>query len=175
MLNYGYVLYSRDREDREYQPIKILGFSQNKEDLEKELSILEKIANQQLEDFEKESPNCDKYIEAFNKAWQKFEQKNVIPFYTKGIPQPQFQPRTKEEHAEYKRIKDFNTENGIKNRSFNFSEKWKFLNEWRQINPPHESFAKFIEVSQSSTFIMKSNFRSNYIDYNISKIGEELT
>lgn len=175
MLNYGYVLYSRDREDREYQPIKILGFSPNREDLEKELSILEKIANQQLEDFEKQLPNCDNYIEAFNKAWQKFEQKNVIPKYTKVIPQSQFQPRTKEEHAEHKRIKDFNTENGLKNRSLSNFEKWKFLNEWIQINPPHESFAKFIEVSQHSASIMKSNFRSSYIDYNISKIGEELT
>ena len=166
MFQKGYLLCFIDSYDHEYQPITSIAFSLDKEELEKELEKLTKAASDQLKEFNSQSSNFDKYIYTFNKAWSKFEQKNVIPKYTPGITQTIEQPRTKEEHAEYKRIKDFNTENGRQNRNLYISEKSKFLVSWMKSNPPHESFAKFVEVMNAG--LLKSSFKLDSISYFIS-------
>lgn len=166
----GFILVSIDISDREYQPLTCLAFSLNKEELEASLNVLEQEYTDQLNEYESQSTNCDEYIEAFEKAWKKYEQKNVIPFYTQGIPQSILKPQTREEHAQYKFVKDFNIENGRKNRNLNFAEKCKFISSYMIQNPPDESFKKFIDTGEGTT-ILKST-PNKYISYFISKVGE---
>ena len=173
MIKIGFLLCSQDNSDN-YNPIVIsIGFSQTRSDLEKELEILKKNYSDRLERFNSQSDNCDEYIEKFEKAWNKFEQKNVIPYYTSGITQSIIKPQTKEEHAEYKRIKDFNTRNGENNRALNHDEKCKFLSAWMNLNLPAESFREFIEVSEDGSEILSSNYKDD-ISYFICEIGKEV-
>lgn len=53
----GYLLAFVDTSDYEYQPVTVLAFSSNREELEAELEILEKNYHDRLENFEKESDN----------------------------------------------------------------------------------------------------------------------
>lgn len=173
MIKTGFLLCSQDNSYK-YDPILTsLGFSIDRSEVEKELEILEKNYSDRLERFETQSYNCDKYIEKFEKAWNKHEQKNVIPFYTSGIAQSITKPHTKEEHAEYKRIKDFNILNGEKNRDFNHDEKCKFLSAWMNLNLPAESFREFIEVSEDGSEILSSNYKDD-TSYFICEIGKEV-
>lgn len=173
MIKTGYILCSQDNSDKYNLIITSLGFSTDKSELEKELKILEKNFSDQLERFEAQSDNCDKYIEKFEKAWNKYEQKNVIPFYTSGITQSATKPQTKEEHAEHKRIKDFNISNGDKNRALNHREKCNFLPGWMIANPPDESFKEFIEVSEYGSEILSSNYKDD-TSFFICELGKEV-
>lgn len=169
----GYILVRFDIDPYdENTPIICLAFSLVEEDLIEKLSILNRDYTEQLEEFNSQSSNCDKYINEFEKAWTKYEQKHVIPFYTSGIPQNKMErkERSAKEHAEYKKIKDFNTENGRKNRNFNFCEKSKFIRSWMIDHPPDKSYKKFIEIMEDSARLIKSNWKS--ISYSICKIGE---
>lgn len=173
MIKTGFLLCSQDNSDK-YDPILIsLGFSTDRSELEKELEILEKNFSDRLERFEAQSDNCDKYIEKFEKAWNKYEQKNVIPFYSSGITQVIIKPQTKEEHAEYKRVKDFNISNGDKNRALNHREKCNFLSGWMIANPPNDFFKEFIEVSEDGSEILSSNYKDD-TSYFICEIGKEV-
>ena len=173
MIKTGFLLCCQDNSDK-YNPIVTsIGFSQTRYDLERELEILEKNHTDRLKRFEAQSENCDKYIEKFEKAWNKFEQKNVIPYYTSGITQTIIKPQTKEEHAEYKRVKDFNVLNGKNNRAFNYREKVIFLSKWMSLNSPDESFREFIEVSEDGSEILSSNYRDD-ISYFICELGKEV-
>ena len=173
MIKIGFLLCSLDNSDK-YDPILTsLGFSQDKSELAKELEILEKNFSDRLERFNSQSENCDEYIEKFEKDWNKYEQKSVIPFYTSGIAQSITKPHTKEEHAEYKRIKDFNILNGEKNRDFNHREKCLFLRRWIITNSPNNSFREFIEVSEDGSEILSSNYKDD-TSYFICEIGKEV-
>ncbi len=173
MIKTGFLLCSQNNSDK-YDPILTsLGFSIDRSELEKELEILEKNFSDRLKRFEAQSDNCDEYIDNFEKAWNKFEQKNVIPFYTSGIPRPTTKPQTKEEHAECKRIKDFNVSNSENNRALNHSEKCKFLSAWMNLNLPAESFREFIEVSEDGSEILSSNYKDD-TSYFICELGKEV-
>ena len=173
MIKIGYILCCQDNSDKYNPIIKSIGFSQDKFELEKQLKILEKNLSDRLERFRAQSENCDNYIEKFEKAWNKYEQKNVIPFYTPGITHSIIKPQTKEEHAEYKRVKDFNTRNGENNRALNHNEKCKFLSAWMNLNLPSESFREFIEVSEDGSEIMISNYKDD-TSYFICELGKEV-
>lgn len=173
MIKTGFLLCSQDTSDK-YDPILTsIGFSTDRSELEKELNILEKNQSDRLERFNSQSDNCDEYIDKFEKAWNKFEQKNVIPYYTPGVPRPTTIPQTKEEHAECKRIKDFNILNGKKNRDLNHNEKCKFLSAWMNLNLPAESFREFIEVSEDGSEILSSNYKDD-TSYFICELGKEV-
>ena len=173
MIKTGFLLCLQDNSDK-YDPIVTsIGFSQTRYDLERELEILEKNHTDRLKRFEAQSENCDNYIEKFEKAWNKYEQKNVIPYYTPGITHTIIKPQTKEEHAECKRVKDFNVLNGKNNRAFNYREKVIFLSKWMSLNSPDESFREFIEVSEDGSEILSSNYRDD-ISYFICELGKEV-
>lgn len=143
----GYLLAFVDTSDYEYQPVTVLAFSTNREELESELEILEKNYQDRIENFEKESDNCDAYIKSFENSWKDYEQTNVIPFYIPSVPQTITKlQKTREEHAEYKRIKDLNTKNSIENKKFYFKVKSGYLLDWMRLNPPGESFKNLIEL-----------------------------
>lgn len=174
MIKIGFLLCSQDNTYRSEPIVTTIGFSTNRSELEIELEILEKDYSNRLERFKAQSRNCDNYIEKFEKAWSKYEQKNVIPFYTSEIPKPTTKPHTKEEHAEYKRIKDFNISNDDKNRALNHREKCNFLLNWRITNPSGDSFREFIEVSECGSEILSSNFKDD-TSYFICEIGKEVS
>ena len=172
----GYLLAFVDTSDYEYQPITVLAFSLNREELEAELEILEKNYHDRIENFEKESDNCDAYIKSFENSWKDYEQRNVIPFYTAPIAQTITKlQKTREEHAEYKRIKDLNTENAIKNKKFQITEKSEYLSAWMTAYPPAESFRNLIELEKEINLKIPVNLRKierNELSYFISEVGD---
>ncbi len=174
MIKIGYILCSQDNSDKYATIVISLGFSQDKSELEKELEILEKNHSDRLERFNSQSENCDEYINKFEKAWNKYEQKNVIPFYTPGLTHSIIKPQTKEEHAECKRVKDFNISNGDKNRALNHREKCNFLTKWMIANPPNDEFKEFIEVSENESEILSSNYRDD-TSFFICELGKEVS
>lgn len=173
MIKTGFLLCCQDNSDKYNPIITSIGFSQDRFELENQLKILKKNLLDRLERFRAQSKNCDNYIEKFEKAWNKYEQKNVIPFYTLGITQSIIKPQTREEHAEYKRVKDFNIVNGENNRTVNYSEKCKFLRNWMIANPPNDSFKEFIEVSENGSEILSSNYRDD-TSFFICELGKEV-
>ena len=173
MIKTGFLLCSQDNTYRSEPIVTSIGFSNDCSELEKELEILQKNFSDRLERYKALSVNCNKYIEKFEKAWNKYEQKNVIPFYSSGITQVIIKPQTKEEHAEYKRVKDFNISNGDKNRALNHREKCNFLPGWMIANPPDESFKEFIEVSENGSEILSSNYKDD-TSFFICELGKEV-
>lgn len=172
----GYLLAFIDTSDYEYHPITVLAFSLNREELESELEILEKNYHNRLENFEKESDNCDAYIKAFESSWKEYEQSFVIPFYIPTVLQTVTKlQKTREEHAEYKRIKDLNTENAIINKNFQFAEKSEYLLTWMSENPPGESFKNLIELEKEMNLKIPVNLKKiEYakLSYFISEVGD---
>lgn len=172
----GYLLAFVDTSDYEYQPITVLAFSLNREELEAELEILEKNYHDRLENFEDQSDNCDAYIKSFESSWKEYEQSFVIPFYIPTVPQTVTKlQKTREEHAEYKRIKDLNTENAIINKNFQFTEKSEYLLTWTSENPPGESFKNLIELEKEMNLKIPVNLKKlEYaeLSYFISEVGD---
>lgn len=172
----GYLLAFVDTSDYEYQPVTVLAFSTNREELESELEILEKNYHDRLENFEKESDNCDAYIKSFESSWKEYEQSFVIPFYIPTVPQTVTKlQKTREEHAEYKRIKDLNTENAIINKNFQFTEKSEYLLNWMMANPPGERFKNLIELEKEMNLKIPVNLKKiEYaeLSYFISEVGD---
>lgn len=171
----GYLLAFVDTSDYEYQPVTVLAFSTNREELESELEILEKNYHDRLENFEKESDNCDAYIKSFESSWKEYEQSFVIPFYIPTVPQTVTKlQKTREEHAEYKRIKDLNTESAIINKNFQFTEKSEYLLNWMMANPPDESFKNLIELEKEINLKIPVGLKKierNELSYFISEVG----
>ena len=172
----GYLLAFIDTSDYEYQPITVLAFSLNREELEAELEILEKNYHDRLENFEDQSNNCDDYIKSFENSWKEYEQSFVIPFYIPTVLQTVTKlQKTREEHAEYKRIKDLNTENAIINKNFQFAEKSEYLLTWMSENPPAESFKNLIELEKEMNLKIPVNLKKiEYakLSYFISEVGD---
>lgn len=171
----GYLLAFVDTSDYEYHPITVLAYSLNREELESELEILEKNYHDRLENFEKESNNCDTYIKAFENSWKDYEQTNVIPFYIPVVPQTVTKlQKTREEHAEYKRIKDLNSKNSIENLKFLFKVKSGYLLDWMIANPPSESFKNLIELEKEINLEIPVNLKKierSELSYFISEVG----
>ena len=172
----GYLLAFIDTSDYEYHPITVLAHSLNREELEAELEILEKNYHDRIENFEKESDNCDAYVKSFENSWKEYEQSFVIPFYIPNVPQTVTKlQKTREEHAEYKRIKDLNSKNSIENKKFHFTEKSKYLLAWMVANPPGESFKNLIELEKEINLkipVYLNKIECNELSYFISEVGD---
>lgn len=173
MIKTGFLLCCQDNSDKHDRIVISLGFSQDKSELEKELEILQKNFSDRLERFESQAENCVEYVEKFIKAWNKFEKKNVIPFYTPIIDRPTKTPQTREEHAEYKQIKDLNISNNDKNRAFFLQQKDSFLRSWMITNPPDDSFKEFIGVSEYESEVVIINHEDD-TSYFICELGKEV-
>lgn len=172
MIKTGYILCSQDNTYRSEPIVTSIAFSTNKLELERELEILEKNYSTKLEKFKSQSANCDKYVEKFEKAWTKYEQKNV--FYIPRINRLTIKPQTKEEHAECKRIKNLNILNNEKNEILKHLEKCKFLACWIVSNSPHNDFKEFIEISEDGSQIVINSYEDN-TSFFVCELGKEVS
>lgn len=109
-------------------------------------------------------------------SWKEYEQSFVIPFYIPTVPQTVTKlQKTREEHAEYNRIKDLNSKNSIENLKFFFKVKSGYLLDWMIANPPGESFKNLIELEKEINLKIPVNLRKierNEVSYFISEVGD---
>jgi len=103
-------------------------FSPDKKEILQKISEFENEYQNLLIQFDQQSDNIDRYIDALKTEWVKFKQKNVIPNFEKGLPHPS------KYDSSFNEIKDLNERIG------------KFSIEWMTKNPPDDKFKDFIST-----------------------------
>ena len=137
---YGLFLSEGQYEEKSHT---IIGFSLNKEELEKKIQSLELEFEFFKIEFESQSINIDTYISKFNNDWTKFASQNVNPHFKYTLMLPINKPVTKEEHKEWCRIKDVNNRAGKFNNELVTSSKRKFLIDWMAVR----DLERFIQIT----------------------------
>lgn len=141
LISTGYILFKTVFSSYEgFSSTIPVFFSPDKKEILQKISEFENEYQNLLIQFEQQSDNIDRYIDALKTEWVKFKQKNVIPNFEKGLPHPS------KYDSSFNEIKDLNERIGFENRRYSHSEYKKFSIEWMTKNPPDDKFKDFIST-----------------------------
>lgn len=170
MYTKGFILYSTDNE---YDPTLIaLAFDTDEFELEKKMEKLNENDQILVDRFHDQNKQIDNYISSFQVEWDK-TRKAIRQDST--LPIPKKKPESKEEHAEYKKIKDLNLEINSANRSRIDNARRQCLIEWMNQNPSNSEIEMFIKVSDEFTLnkVLPNSCSCSYFISAINKPVQE--